>query len=163
MGKSNLIRNSVLILGALLAWQAIKDHRLKTARETRNDRYAMMEELWTDEQIEHVKESMRNVGKFLATSGIDNKCTVDHIGERQELLEGIFIIVTSRPLVSLQHGYQGSTDRKVSQRGPDADQRNFGKSGPRWTTEQENFQNADRGGPRTNEMKNRGLMNIKGK
>ena len=89
MGKSNLIRNSVLILGALLAWQAIKDHRLKTARETRNDRYAMMEDLWTDEQIEHVKESMRNVGKFLATSGIDNKCTVDHIGERQELLEGI--------------------------------------------------------------------------
>ena len=89
MGKSNLIRNSILILSALLAWQAIKDHRLETARETRNDRYAMMEELWTDEQIEHVKESMRNVGKFLATSGIDNKCTVDHIGERQELLEGI--------------------------------------------------------------------------
>ena len=67
MGKSNLIRNSILILSALLAWQAIKDHRLKTARETRNDRYAMMDELWTDEQIEHVKESMRNVGKFLAT------------------------------------------------------------------------------------------------
>ena len=89
MEKSNLIRNSILILSALLAWQAIKDHRLKTARETRNDRYAMMDELWTDEQIEHVKESMRNVGKFLATSGIDNKCTIDHIGERQELLEGI--------------------------------------------------------------------------
>ena len=40
-------------------------------------------------KIEHVKETMRNVGKFLATSGIDNKCTVDHIGERKELLEGI--------------------------------------------------------------------------
>ena len=50
MGKSNLIRNSILLLSALLAWQAIKDQRLKTARETRNDRWAMMEELWTDEQ-----------------------------------------------------------------------------------------------------------------
>jgi len=87
MGKSNLIRNSILILSALLAWQAIKDQRLKTARETRNDKWAIMENLWTDDQIEHVKETMRNIGKFLATSGIDNKCTVDHIGERKELLE----------------------------------------------------------------------------
>ena len=50
-------------------------------------------------------------------------------------------------------------------RGPDADQRNFGKSGPRRTTDQENFQSADRGGPRTSEIKNCGpfLLNIKGK
>ena len=47
--------------------------------------------------------------------------------------------------------------------GPDADQRNFGKSGPRRTTDQENFQNADRGGPRTSEIKNRGPRLIKGK
>ena len=50
MGKTNLIRNSILLLSALLAWQAIKDQRLKTARETRNDKWAIMEELWTDDQ-----------------------------------------------------------------------------------------------------------------
>ena len=50
MGKSNLIRNSILLLSALLAWQAIKDQRLKRARETRNDKWAIMKELWTDDQ-----------------------------------------------------------------------------------------------------------------
>ena len=40
--------------------------------------------------------------------------------------------------------------------GPDADQQNFWKSGPERTTDQGKFENADRGGPRTSVIKNRG-------
>ena len=40
-----------------------------------------------------------------------------------------------------------STLCTVKQGSTDAVQQNFGKNGPRRTTDQENFQNADRGGP----------------
>ena len=52
--------------------------------------------------------------------------------------------------------HQGSTDRKVGPRGPrDPVQRNFEKkNGPRRTTDQENFHEADRGWSRTSDIKN---------
>ena len=44
-----------------------------------------MDNLWSDEEIEQIKVTMREVGIFRATSGIDNKATMDHIGEKKPL------------------------------------------------------------------------------
>ena len=46
----NMIRNSILFVSLLLAWQAIRDQRLKSAKEKRNDKWAIMEDLWSDDQ-----------------------------------------------------------------------------------------------------------------
>jgi len=87
MGLS-IVQYSVVIVIGLLGFRNYKTREREYAKSIRNDKWAQMENLWSEDQIEQIKNTMRQVGIFRATSGIDNKATMDHIGERVPLRKG---------------------------------------------------------------------------
>jgi len=81
------IKSSAGVLLSLLALQFYQQKRLDAAVESRQDEWLSMENLWSDEQIESIKEAMRETGIFLPADGTDNEAIFDHIGERREIDE----------------------------------------------------------------------------